>query len=103
MQVRERAHRVVEEHHTKARDEQVEARGLERVCLRIGADEGCGHAFALGTLACGGEHGFGDVDAHAATCGTEMACHGECRRPRAASDVEHLTPGSRSNLCDEPL
>ena len=35
-QVRERAHRVVEEHHAEARDDHVEARGLERMRLRVG-------------------------------------------------------------------
>ena len=47
-QVRECLDRILEEHHAESRHDQVEAFRLERVGLRVGADEGRRHAFAVG-------------------------------------------------------
>ena len=43
LEVGEGGHRVVEEHHTEARHDRVEARRLERVRLRVGDDEQVRH------------------------------------------------------------
>ena len=103
-QVREGADRVVEEHHAEARDDHVEGRGLERVGLRVGADEAWPACSPVSARArASGEHRLRNVDADAAALGAEQPRDGERGAARAAADVEHPAAACGGNRCDEQV
>jgi hypothetical protein len=101
-QVGERGHRIVEEHHTHARHDDVEAARIEAVRLGIGLDER-GVRRALGGCAGRGrrDQGRRNVDAGAAAGGPERTCHCQRRASGAASYVEHARPARRHRRVDE--
>ncbi len=89
-QVRERADGVVEEHHAEARDDHVEALVVERMGLRVGAEELRRRALELGALFRECDHRLRDVDADGGgALRSEPPRDGERRAARAAADVEH--------------
>jgi hypothetical protein len=102
-QVRKRADGVVEEHHSEARDDHVEARGLERVRLRVGANEARRRAFAFGALLRERDHRLRDVEADGGALGPELSCDGERRAARAATDVEHAPRFALADGLDEQV
>jgi hypothetical protein len=93
--------RVVEEHDAEARNDRVEARRLEPMRLRVGADEACGRAFPFGVGPGGGDHRIRNVDADAAALRSEQPRDGQRCPARTAADVEDAAFGSEGNRFDE--
>ena len=81
---------VVKEHHTEARDDRIEASRLERVDLRVAADETHRRAFLFGARLSSGDHQTRDVDADRAGPGSEPPGDGECRAAGATADVQNV-------------
>jgi len=94
---------VVEKHYAEARNDGVEARRLERVELRVGADEGCGRAVPFDAGAGGGDHRLRNVDAGAAARSSEPPGDGKGRAACAAADVEHPVSRSVADCFDEQV
>ena len=103
-QVRKRPDRIGEEHHAEARHDHVEARGLERVSLRIRADELRRHAFLFGQHASRIDHLLRDVDTDAsAVCAEQprnsLASCCRCRNRHRARAARHWRkPPRRAHL-----
>ena len=93
-QIREGTNRIVEEHHTEARHDQVDARGPERVVCTSARTKRARTPLRAARLR-GVDHPGRDIDARALHVRPEPPRDRERDRARAAADVEHAARGRR--------